>query len=160
LYEQGGSPVSRAELLERARITVLPVLQELGYDLVEIALAAWHGRRILRIFIDQRQGVSLEDCARASKAVGAELDRCDFMSGRYYLEVSSPGAERRLKGEEDFARFVGRKARVRFRGTGGRLEEAVGLIESCSDGLVGISSGEGSLVRIRLGDVVRANLSI
>jgi ribosome maturation factor RimP len=152
--------VGRAELLERARNTVLPVLQELGYDLVEIALAASHGRRILRIFIDQKQGVTLEDCARASKTVGAELDRCDFMSGRYYLEVSSPGAERRLRTGEDFARFLGRKARVRFKDTGGKVEEAVGLIESFSNDLVGVSSDQLGTVRIRLADIVRANLSI
>ncbi|MFZ1946293.1 MAG: ribosome maturation factor RimP [bacterium] len=152
--------MGRAELLERARNTVLPVLQGLGYDLVEIALAASHGRKILRIFIDQKRGVNLEDCARASKAVGAELDRCDFMSGRYHLEVSSPGAERRLRSEDDFARFVGRKARVRFKGTGGKIEEAVGLIESFSDGLVCVSSDQGDSVRVRLADIVRANLSI
>jgi len=105
--------VSRAELLERIRYVVLPVLDRLGFDLVEVALVS-EGRRILRVFIDRGEGVNVEDCARASKALSAELDQHDLVRGRYYLEVSSPGAERKLKAPEDYKRFVGRKAKLAF----------------------------------------------
>jgi ribosome maturation factor RimP len=157
---QGGSPLGRAELLERATNIVLPVLERLGYDLVEVAVVVSHGRRILRVFIYRRGGVTLEDCARASKALGAELDQHSLFSGRYFLEVSSPGAERRLRGREDFERFQGSKARVRFRAADGRAAEATGRIGGfAGDVLVLEPEGAGE-VSIPFESILGANLSL
>jgi ribosome maturation factor RimP len=107
--------LGRTELLERVRTVISPVLANLGYDLVEVKLVVAHGRRTLRVFIDKPGGVTLDDCAKASKAIGFLLDDGDILRARYYLEVSSPGAERKLRSTEDFRRFVGRKAQVRVR---------------------------------------------
>jgi ribosome maturation factor RimP len=107
--------LGRTELLAGVRTAILPVLANLGYSLVEVKLVVAHGRRTLRVFIDKEGGVTLDDCARASKAIGFQLDDQQFMRGRYYLEVSSPGAERKLKTKEDFRHFVGRKAQIRVR---------------------------------------------
>ena len=107
--------MGRTELLERVRTVISPVLTNLGYDLVEVRLVVAHGRRTLRVFIDKPGGVTLDDCAKASKAIGFLLDGEDVVRARYYLEVSSPGAERKLRSREDFRRFVGKKAQVRVR---------------------------------------------
>jgi ribosome maturation factor RimP len=152
--------VGRAELLERIRYVVLPVLQELGYDLVEMGLTFSHGRRILGIFIDREGGITLEDCARASKALSAELDRHNLLSGRYYLEVSSPGAERKLRSPEDFVRFEGRKARIIFRDRQGRTFEKVGNLGKFENNEVVLVSDGRDEVRVRFEDVVGANLSL
>jgi len=151
--------VGRAELLERIKYVVLPVLQGLGYDLVDVNLTFSHGRRILGIFIDRREGINLEDCARASKALSAELDRHDLLSGRYYLEVSSPGAERKLKTPEDFVHFAGRKAKIRFRDGEGRTYERVGVIGKFEGNEVVLASGDGE-VHVRFEDILGANLSL
>jgi ribosome maturation factor RimP len=103
------------ELLERVTNIVSPVLTNLGYELVEVALAVSHGRRTLRVFIHKPGGVGLDDCARVSKAIGSLLDEESIFDRRYYLEVSSPGAERKLKTRQDFRRFAGRRAVVRLR---------------------------------------------
>jgi ribosome maturation factor RimP len=141
------------------RYVVLPVLENLGYDLVEVALVS-EGRRILRVFIDRREGLSVEDCARASKALSAELDQHDLLGGRYYLEVSSPGAERKLKTPEDFGRFVGRKAKVTFREPDGRVAEKVGRIESFRDEAVVLQVDGSAEVNIPLGSILTARLAI
>ena len=70
---------------------------------------------VLRIFIDKPEGgVTLADCQNVSKQVSALLDVLDFGTGRYVLEVSSPGLDRQLYKPGDYDRFSGRLARVTF----------------------------------------------
>jgi len=152
--------MGRAELLERTRNVVLPVLSALGYDLVEVALVASHGRKTLGIFIDSKAGINLEDCARASKAISAELDRHDLFAGRYYLEVSSPGAERRLRTRDDFGHFVGRKARIRFREETGGVRDLTGMMRTFKDDVLVFEPEGGAEVRVRFETILGANLSI
>jgi ribosome maturation factor RimP len=93
---------------------VQPSLRHLGLDLVELQ---WRPGRssVLRLVIDSSTGVSLDDCERVSHAVGAVLDAYDPIAGRYALEVSSPGAERPLRSEEEWQGAVGRRVNVRLR---------------------------------------------
>jgi ribosome maturation factor RimP len=134
-------------------------LERLGFSLVEVALVS-EGRRILRVLIDRAEGVTVEDCAAASKALGAELDQHDLIRGRYYLEVSSPGAERKLKGAEDFKRFVGRKAKVTFRAPDGKIMEKVGKIGASSDEAVVLCPDGGDEVSIAFQSIFSARLAI
>ena len=70
---------------------------------------------VLRIFLDRPDGgVTLADCQLVSKQVSALLDVLDFGTGRYVLEVSSPGLDRQLYKPSDYERFAGRLARVTF----------------------------------------------
>jgi ribosome maturation factor RimP len=110
-------------LVAKVKTTISPVLASLGYDLVEVAVVVSHGRRTLQVFIDKEGGVNLDDCAGASKAISPALDEQGLFQGRYFLEVSSPGAERKLKTRQDFEHFKGRKAMIRLReGCNGRTE--------------------------------------
>lgn len=152
--------MGRAELLERARNIVFPVVDRFGYGLVEIDMVASHGRRTLRIFIDRDGGITLDDCARVSKAVSAELDQHDLFAARYYLEVSSPGAERRLRTREDFEHFAGRKARIRFKDASGGTREVTGRMRTFKDDVLVIEPEGGGEVSVELYDIVSANLSI
>ena len=69
----------------------------------------------LRIFLDRPDGgVTLADCEQVSRQVSALLDVLDFGSGRYVLEVSSPGLDRQLYKPRDYERFAGRLARVTY----------------------------------------------
>ena len=69
---------------------------------------------VLRVFIDKPEGVTLADCEHVSRQISALLDVLDFGSGRYLLEVSSPGLDRQLYKPADYERFAGRLARVTF----------------------------------------------
>jgi ribosome maturation factor RimP len=66
------------------------------------------------VFIDKPEGVTLADCEHVSRQVSALLDVLDFGTGRYVLEVSSPGLDRQLYKPADYDRFAGRLARVTF----------------------------------------------
>jgi len=147
-------------LLERARSAVLPVLANLGYELVEIGLVVSHGRRTLRVYIHRRGGVTLDGCAKVSKALGPLLDDEGLFPGRYYLEVSSPGAERRLRTRDDFRVFVGSKVRIRTRPIEGKQRNIEGLIEDFSGDVVTVRQEEGTSVPVPLEDISGANVCL
>ena len=138
----------------------MPVLANLGYELVEIGLAVSHGRKTLRVFIHRRGGVTLDGCAKVSKAVGPLLDDEGMFPGRYYLEVSSPGAERKLRTRDDFRVFVGSKVRIRIRPIEGEQRNIEGLIEDFSGDVVTVRQEEGTSVAVPLGDISGANLCL
>lgn len=110
-----------------------PIAQQLGLELVEVEYVKEGGSWFLRVYIDRDGGVGHEHCEAMSRALDAELDRHDLIPHSYYLEVSSPGAERALRRDEDFVRFVGRHVSVKtYAPFNGRKEwrgELVGLQE-------------------------------
>ncbi len=84
-----------------------PVVEELGYSLWEIECSPGQGSGYVRLYLDAEAGITVEDCARVSRAVSEVLDAEDPIPGEYTLEVSSPGLERPLRTAEHFGRFVG-----------------------------------------------------
>ena len=86
---------------------VEPILNELGYELIDIQHLTEHGRWILRILIDRESGITLGDCQRVSREVETLLDVEEVIGrGSYLLEVSSPGFNRPLVKESDFTRYA------------------------------------------------------
>jgi ribosome maturation factor RimP len=103
-----------AEIVKkRVAAVALPVLEELGFELVEVQYRREQSGWVLRLIIDKQGGVSLEDCAAASREISQLLDIEDFIGQAYNLEVSSPGLDRPLKNMADFQRFTGRKAKIK-----------------------------------------------
>lgn len=104
------SQVSREQLIEMLETTV----ERLGFELADLELLeGTHG--LLRLFIDNEAGISLEDCEAVSRQVSALLDVEDPVSGDYSLEVSSPGLNRRLVKAEHFERFAGENVKVKLK---------------------------------------------
>ena len=89
-----------------------PVLAREGFELVEVEFVQGPGGGTLRIYIDQPDGIDLDDCEAASHAVSELLDAEDPFPGSYSLEVSSPGLDRILRKPEHFARFVDNRVKV------------------------------------------------
>ncbi len=118
-----------------------PVAAGLGYELIEIEFSAAGRNSVVRVYIDRRDGagVGIEDCERASRAIGAVLEAEDPIGHEYQLEVSSPGFDRPLRTAAHFARFAGSEARIelaapiegrrRFRGLLGAVEDGNVTIE-------------------------------
>ena len=132
---------------------VSPELEVLGFECVKLEVVGATRNPVVRLYIDKPGGVSIKDCALASRTVGLILDRLDPFPGRYLLEVSSPGSNRPLTREEHFNRFAGHAVKVQSSGN-----TYTGVIVSCSGGVVTLSTRDGEL-SIRLEDIVRANLT-
>jgi ribosome maturation factor RimP len=147
-----------------AQITELvePSLRQLGVELYD---AQWDSRGrtpVLRLLIDKPEGVDLDDCARVANAVSAVLDAYDPIEDRYELEVSSPGAERPLRTEEDLRRALGRRVNVRFQHGDDEVILEGRLLEIAEDDVV-VEAREGrSLVPVRIprADVLAARRAL
>ena len=96
-----------------------PLVEQLGYELVDIEWVAAPRSGLLRIYIDQPAAhgghIGVEDCEKVSREVSALLDVEDPISGAYHLEVSSPGFDRVLRKPAHFARFRGARVWVELK---------------------------------------------
>ena len=117
---------------------------------VEVLLAEVVGGRLVRLFIDHPDGVTLALCERVTGDLAAVRER-------YSLEVSSPGAERPLTKPEHFRRFVGRRARVRMRGDHQGRQTFTGELVGADDDAVTVAADTG-VVSIAYADIRRSNL--
>jgi len=99
---------------EKLRNIVQPTVEGLGYELVGVEFHGGSRNGLLRIYIDQESGISLDDCQAVSEQVSAVLDVEDPIPGHYTLEVSSPGLDRPLFEAEHFRRFAGQQVRIRL----------------------------------------------
>src|SRR5690606_38870124 len=100
---------------DRALIELLdPVAESLGLEIVRVRLMGGTQRRRLQIMAERPadHDISVEECARLSRAVSEVLDAADPIAGEYLLEVSSPGVDRPLTRLIDFQMFEGFEARL------------------------------------------------
>ena len=116
------------------------------------------GRAIVRVYIDQPGGITLEDCERFSKRFSTTMDVEDFIPFAYVLEVSSPGINRLLVNEADFQRFLGENARVRTHRPIDGQRNFKGRIVSVTDGRVTFELVPDKQVVIAVADIEKANL--
>ncbi|MGH7641610.1 MAG: ribosome maturation factor RimP [Candidatus Dormibacteria bacterium] len=101
---------------ELVRGLLEPVIVQRGLQLVDISWHPGRGRAVLRVTLDRPGGITIDDCGQASEAISTVLDlRQELLPGPYALEVSSPGAERTLSSETDFASALGRRVRLSLR---------------------------------------------
>jgi ribosome maturation factor RimP len=91
-----------------------PVVEGLGYECVGIEYQPAGGRTTLCVYIDREEGISVDDCEKVSRQVGAVLDVEDVIRGHYTLEVSSPGLDRPLFTPEHYRRFIGSQVHLRL----------------------------------------------
>jgi ribosome maturation factor RimP len=140
---------------------VVAELDSLGLDLVELRRGGTRTKPVIDVRIDRRDGekVTVDDCARASRAIEARLDAGEVFAGKYVLEVSSPGLERPLKTENDWRRFTGKRARLTSAAVGGMKEgEIVGLEEDASGAVVVLRDDKGEVHRAPLHAIREARL--
>jgi ribosome maturation factor RimP len=104
--------MSKTKIVSTVAQIINPKLVELGYELVDLKYTREGGHWFLRIFIDQPEGIDLEDCQLVSENIDPLLDEYDPIPHAYTLEVSSPGLDRPLKKPADFARFTGKGVKI------------------------------------------------
>jgi ribosome maturation factor RimP len=139
----------------------------LGLELFELRTGGSKGRPVLDVRIDRTDGqkVTIDDCARASRAIEARLDSVSYAGTRYVLEVSSPGIERPLRNASDWKRFVGRDAVVTSDAVAdgpaaGSREVRIGAVEGDPGAeVIVVEDGGGNTLRIPLAAVKKARLA-
>jgi ribosome maturation factor RimP len=142
-------------LPDSLRELVMEVVQEGGLELFDLEL----NDRVVKVFVQSDKGVTIETCARVSQMLSDRLDQIDPFQSRYFLEVSSPGLERKLRGISDFEREIGKHAHVVT--SQGGFDGTIRRVDGTTIALaVARSEGEAAEIVFSVNDVKRANLKV
>ncbi|OPX41627.1 MAG: ribosome maturation factor RimP [Deltaproteobacteria bacterium] len=144
-------------ITDQITMLVEPVLEEMGFELIDVEYFGPGGRRVLRVYMDRPGGVSLDDCARVSREIGVLIDVKDLIPERYVLEVSSPGLNRRLKREKDFAWAMGKKVKVRMKTPVEGRRNFTGRLIEMQEGTIAVEVEKGKAV-LPIHGIDKANL--
>lgn len=121
---------------------VQPYLDEHGFELVDVEYVKEGSNWFLRVFVDKEGGIDIDDCGLVSEYLSQKLDENDPIPTAYFLEVSSPGAERPLKKMEDVAKSVGKDVFVTVYEAVDGMKEFEGRLESFENEELVIKSGK------------------
>lgn len=102
-----------SKVTETVEELVTPILTENGLELVDIEYVKEGKNWFLRVYIDKDNGIDIEECGIVSERLSEKLDALDPIPHNYFLEVSSPGAERPLKKEKDYQRAIGKNVFIK-----------------------------------------------
>ena len=147
------------DIPEEMRALIEPIVDEHGLELVDADLKRGRAPWTLRVIVDTPEGnglVPVEDCARVSREVGSHLDARDLIPAHYTLEVSSPGLDRVLAREKDFAAACGREVKLETRAPRGGRRRFRGRLVGFDDGVARLLI-DGQEIEIAFADVARAN---
>jgi ribosome maturation factor RimP len=144
---------------EAIEAVVLPALRAHGLELVDVDVRGGARRTLVRLFVDKRGGVTIDDCQRLSEEVGDLIDVANLVPGSYDLEVSSPGLDRELRKDRELRWAIGKLVRVWTREPiAGRRELSGRLVAVDGDALT-VEERAGSH-RVPRGLVAKARLEV
>jgi ribosome maturation factor RimP len=128
-------------------------LAGLGYELVDLERSP--RGKLLRVFIDKPDGVSVDDCVLVSNHLGRlfAVENIDYDR----LEVSSPGLDRPLKKGSDFIRFAGESVRLKLRVALQGQRNFVGILREVNDGVLKLEV-DGKLLDLELNNLEKVRL--
>ena len=151
-------PRRSGEVVARVRPVAERLAQAHGLVLWSVSFNRTAGRDILRVAADKAGGVQSGELALLAEDLGRELDHSDAVPGdaSYVLEVTSPGAERKIRGAQQFRVCRGLVVRVRLRDGKEQLD---GVIGDGDDEAVDIETADG-VRRVRYDDIERAHLRV
>lgn len=102
-----------SKVKEEVEKVALPIVTDMDLELVDVEYVKEGKNWFLRIFIDAPDGVDIEVCGNVSEKLSEQLDEVDPIPHPYFLEVSSPGAERPLKKEADIKKAIGKNVHIK-----------------------------------------------
>ena len=145
--------------INRVWVLAAPLARNAELEVVDIELKHEGGRsgRILRVYLDKEGGPTMDELSRVSRGLSDLLDEHDdVIEGAYTLEVSSPGINRPLKRPEQFARFIGKKVRVRTRDMIGGRRAFLGELLEVSTEKIAVNQ-DGAKYEIPFSIIERSN---
>ncbi|QDP40212.1 ribosome maturation factor RimP [Radiobacillus deserti] len=125
-----------AKVTEITEELVRPILMDLQLDLVDIEFEKEGKNWFLRVFVDKPGGVDIEECGQVSEQLSEKLDAEDPVTVPYFLEVSSPGAERPLKTVEDIKKNVDKNVHVKLYEKMDGEKEFEGVLKSFEEDVI------------------------
>ena len=132
-------------------------IESLGYNLYDVEYVKEGPNYYLRIYIDKETGIDLNDCEKVSNEIDELLDKADYIKEQYYLEVSSPGLERKLKKDQHFSQNIGKKVEIKlFKKDNNGKKEYEGTLKSFNQEEIIIETEKGNQINIERKNISQA----
>ncbi|MGL5122870.1 MAG: ribosome maturation factor RimP [Fusobacteriaceae bacterium] len=144
-------------IIDKVEKLILPVIKELGLELVDIEYLQDGGYWYLRVFIEKLDDdISLGDCATLSNRIDEDIDK--LISEKFFLEVSSPGIERPLKKIEDFIRFKGENIKISLKHKLNNHKNYSGILLNITNEDTVLLKKDDDILEIPFKEIQKANL--
>ena len=119
-----------ANIEEKVENLLKQKIENLGYELYDVLYLKEGKDYTLRIVIDKKEGISLDDCEKVNNEINDILDEADYIKDSYYLEVSSPGIERLLRKDWQLKKYIGTEVRIGlFKKDENGFKEYIGILK-------------------------------
>ena len=152
--------MSKREVYEqKTEEILLPIIEEYGFELVDVEYVKEGGTWYLRTYIDKEGGISIDDCEKVSRRLSDILDEKDYIDDTYIMEVSSPGLGRPLKKEKDFKRSLGKEVDIRTYRMIDKQKEFTGILKDYDKDTVTIELDDETLKTFEKGDIALIRLA-
>ena len=152
--------MSKREVYEqKTEEILLPIVEEYGFELVDVEYVKEGGTWYLRTYIDKEGGISIDDCEKVSRRLSDILDEKDYIDDTYIMEVSSPGLGRPLKKEKDFKRSLGKEVDIRTYRMIDKQKEFTGILKVYDKDTVTIELDDETLKTFEKGDIALIRLA-
>ena len=145
---------TEATVLEIAK----PIAESNDCSIYDIEFTKEGGAYFLRVYIDKDGGVDLDTCEAVSRELSPALDAKDPIASNYYLEVSSPGIERRLRQDEHFYAVIGEKIDIGLYRRLNGAKQLTAVLTDFKDGFLTVNDSENNIFKIDKKDISYAKL--
>ena len=145
--------MSKKETERKLTELVLPIVEDNGFELVEVELVKEYKDLFLRIYIDKEGGILIDDCQLISNMISPKLDENDVIKEKYFLEVSSPGLDRPLKREKDFFKNKGNEIEIKLYKPIDNKKMFVGVLDEYTGEKIHILDKDGNKIEFDVKDV-------
>jgi ribosome maturation factor RimP len=133
-----------------------PIIENLGYDLYDVIFEKEGKDYYLRIFIDKKDGINIQDCEKVNDAINDILDEEDLIKEQYFLEVSSPGIERSLRREKHFKDNLEKEVLVKLYRPFNKKREYTGILKNFENSEITLECNN-EIIKFNLKDIVSVN---
>ncbi|MDR2355879.1 MAG: ribosome maturation factor RimP [Clostridiales Family XIII bacterium] len=158
--------MAKKTVTELTKEILADFLTENGYALYNAEFVKEGKDRYLRVYVDRAAsdidapGIGTDDCERISRFLSDRLDELDPIAQNYYLEVSSPGLDRALLCDADFARFAGRPVEIGlYRAFEGK-KKLEGVLVGLADGIISIDTDRGERLTLPKSEAAVTRLKV
>ena len=151
--------MAKKDYESKTETLIQPLIDANHFELVDVEWVKEGANWYLRVFIDKEGGITVDDCELVSRAFEEILDKEDYISENYIFEVSSPGLDRPLKKEKDFARSIGKDVEIKVYKALNKEKELVGVLTAYDPETITITLDDESTMVFNRSDVALIRLA-
>lgn len=151
--------MAKKDYESRTEELIMPLIEANNFELVDVEWVREGSNWYLRVFIDKEGGITVDDCEMISRAFGDILDEKDYIEENYIFEVSSPGLDRPLRKEKDFARSIGKEVEIKLYKAVDKQKEFTGCLKAYDQDTVTLEMEDEEKMTLKRADIAVIRLA-